>query len=243
MLAATPLLRQNTPHTHTIHEPTVAPTSTRLSTTHATQHFKSSVVFAENSPRWGTKFDFVMITMGSTLHITVYNKASATANLLKSVNIFSKKTAGEVSAGPRACVVRACVCGGGASCSVGMGARVMSARRCVSTCGEGVCCLHMCCEQSWKFDFVRWRRVMCVACLILCAMLPVQNADKILGKLAIPVKDVVRNGTLKDIFTLSVSVTDDALLMIFEDLYACDGQPWFPPLSACVPFPVACCNV
>lgn len=86
------------------------------------QEQKSSPVFSENSPRWNDKFDFVMITAGSVLHITVYDRASLASSFLTTVNVFGKK----------------------------------------------------------KED----------------------DKDKVLGKLQIPVKDVARNGMIKDLWTL-----------------------------------------
>ncbi|GAX84222.1 hypothetical protein CEUSTIGMA_g11645.t1 [Chlamydomonas eustigma] len=84
---------------------------------------KSTVVFSQASPRWGQKFDFVMVTAGSTLYLNVYKKSSLTSNVLGTINLFSHKKKEE-------------------------------------------------------------------------------DKDKSLGKLQVPVKDVVRNGYLKDIWTL-----------------------------------------
>uniref|UniRef100_A0A7S0S0C1 C2 domain-containing protein n=1 Tax=Chlamydomonas leiostraca TaxID=1034604 RepID=A0A7S0S0C1_9CHLO len=86
----------------------------------------SKMVFSENSPRWGDKFDFVMVTAGSVLHLTVLDKESLTSSVLSKVNIFKKS--------------------------------------------DGT-------SQEDK--------------------------GKVLGKLQIPVKDVARNGSLKDIWTLA----------------------------------------
>ncbi|KAJ9520981.1 hypothetical protein QJQ45_022699 [Haematococcus lacustris] len=84
---------------------------------------KSQLVYSQSSPRWGDKFDFVMVTAGSSLHLTVFDKASLASSLMSSVNVFSKKKKEEES-------------------------------------------------------------------------------DLVLGKLQIPVRDVVRNGQLQDTFTL-----------------------------------------
>jgi hypothetical protein len=84
---------------------------------------KSSVVFSQSSPRWGQKFDFVMVSAGSTLYLNVYKKSSLTSNVLGTINIFSAKKKEE-------------------------------------------------------------------------------DKDKSLGQLQVPVKDVVRNGFIKDIWTL-----------------------------------------
>lgn len=92
----------------------------------ADQVQKSQTVYSQNSPRWGQKFDFVMVTAGSSLFMTVYGKPGLAGNLLGSVkglNVFSKKKK------------------------------------------EG-------------------------------------ESDKVLGKLEIRVRDVVRNGTIKDVWTL-----------------------------------------
>jgi hypothetical protein len=48
-----------------------------------------------------------------------------------------------------------------------------------------------------------------------------QITDKVLGRLAIPVRDVVRNGMLKDVFVLAVSVgcvLDDCVLGLLKSL-------------------------
>lgn len=87
------------------------------------QEHRSRQIFSENSPRWGDKFDFVMITAGSTLYFTVYDKASLTSSLVSTVNIFGKKKKEE-------------------------------------------------------------------------------DKDRVLGKLMIPVRDVVRNGSIKDTWVL-----------------------------------------
>lgn len=59
---------------------------------------KSRIVFAENSPRWGDKFDFVMITAGSTLHLTVTDKSAGFAGSIISTatGVFGKKKKEEV---------------------------------------------------------------------------------------------------------------------------------------------------
>ena len=43
---------------------------------------KSRIVFNEPKPRWGDMFDFVMISAGSTLYLTVYNNANKISSLL-----------------------------------------------------------------------------------------------------------------------------------------------------------------
>ena len=57
---------------------------------------KSMPVFSQHSPRWGQKFDFVMINAGSTLHVHVFSKANATGKVLSMVNVFSSKRNKEV---------------------------------------------------------------------------------------------------------------------------------------------------
>lgn len=60
---------------------------------------RSQVVYSQNSPRWGQKFDFVMITAGSSLFMTVYGKRGLTSNMLgavNSLNVFAKKKTDEV---------------------------------------------------------------------------------------------------------------------------------------------------
>ena len=55
---------------------------------------KSMPVFSQHSPRWGQKFDFVMINAGSTLHVHVFSKANTTAGkVLSLVNVFASKNA------------------------------------------------------------------------------------------------------------------------------------------------------
>ena len=54
---------------------------------------KSTPVFSQHSPRWGQKFDFVMISAGSTLHVTVFHKANIASKVISKVsslvNVFS----------------------------------------------------------------------------------------------------------------------------------------------------------
>lgn len=54
------------------------------------------MVFSETSPRWGDKFDFVMINAGAQLHINVYAKSNAAFKVLNTVNVFKKKQQEEV---------------------------------------------------------------------------------------------------------------------------------------------------
>ena len=43
---------------------------------------RTSVIMNEESPRWGEKFDFVMVSATSTLDLTVYDKQGFFDNLL-----------------------------------------------------------------------------------------------------------------------------------------------------------------
>ena len=43
---------------------------------------RSSVMMNEENPRWGEKFDFVMVSATSTLELTVYDKQGFFDNLL-----------------------------------------------------------------------------------------------------------------------------------------------------------------
>ncbi len=69
---------------------------------------KSQIVVAQNSPRYNQKFDFVMVTAGSELHVTVFAKGGLAGNVLKTVNIFGKKKKEEVGGG----------CGGMRGCTL-----------------------------------------------------------------------------------------------------------------------------
>ncbi len=98
---------------------------------------ESSTILNETSPRWGDKFDFVLIPAASSeLHIEVYNKTGAFGNLMGAIFRKSK----DVSGG---------------SCERG----AQGGRR-DSPCSEGIGWqeLHICCISGWRTAVQQWRR-------------------------------------------------------------------------------------